>query len=55
MAGTEKTEEYRKRRNTMTNDNNILLKLTDMLQKENLITVHERNCAVELIERKEII
>lgn len=55
MAGTKTSKDCKQRGNSMTNENSILLKLTEILEKENLISVHERNRVVELLEKKEII
>ena len=38
----------------MNTENSILLKLTEILEKENLINVEERNRAVNLITKGEI-
>ena len=47
-------EEINERRLAMNTENTILLKLTDFLQKENLISAEERNRAVALIEQEGI-
>lgn len=38
----------------MNTENSILLKLTEILEKENLINVEERNRMINLIEKGEI-
>lgn len=50
MAGNEKREEIIKRRITMDTENSILVKLTEILEREHLISVEERNRAVDLIK-----
>lgn len=43
----------KQRRVTMNTEHDILLKLTDFLEKEKLISVEERNRAVSLIEKED--
>lgn len=47
-------EQFRERKTIVKTENTILLKLTDFLQKENLISAEERNRAVALIEQEGI-
>ena len=55
MTNTEANNGFYERNAKMDNERSILLKLTDFLQKENLISAEERNRAVALIEQEGII
>ena len=54
MESTRLNEIRTERRNFMNAENSILLKLTEILEKENLINVEERNRMINLIEKGEI-
>ena len=54
MESTRSNEIRTERRNIMNTENSILLKLTEILEKENLINVDERNRMINLIEKGEI-
>lgn len=54
MESTRSNEICTERRKIMNAENSILLKLTEILEKENLIDVEERNRVVNLIEKGEI-
>lgn len=54
VEGTYSNKDFTERRNFMNTENSILLKLTEILEKENLINVEERNRAVNLITKGEI-
>ena len=54
MESTRLNEIRTERRNIMNTENSILLKLTEILEKENLINVDERNRMINLIEKGEI-
>lgn len=54
MESTRSNEIRTERRNIMNTENSILLKLTEILEKENLINVEERNRMVNLIEKGDI-
>ena len=54
MESTRSNEIRTERRNIMKTENSILLKLTEILEKENLINVEERNRMVSLIEQGDI-
>ena len=54
MESTRLNEIRTERRNIMNTENSILLKLTEILEKENLINVEERNRMIYLIEKGEI-
>lgn len=54
MESTRLNEIRTERRNIMNTENSILLKLTEILEKENLINVEERNRMINLIEKGEI-
>lgn len=52
MSAKKNNTEVSERGSSMTNENNILLKLTDLLEKENLISVEEKNHVVMLIRQE---
>lgn len=54
MESTCLNEIRTERRKIMNTENSILLKLTEILEKENLINVEERNRMINLIEKGEI-
>lgn len=54
MESTRLNEMRIERRKGMNTENSILLKLTEILEKENLINVEERNRMINLIEKGEI-
>ena len=54
MECTCSKKDFTERRNSMNTENSILLKLTEILEKENLINVEERNRMINLIEKGEI-
>lgn len=54
VEGTCSDKDFTERRNFMNAENSILLKLTEILEKENLINVEERNRMIYLIEKGEI-
>ena len=45
-------KEQLQRRRDMITENKILLRLTDILEKEKMLSVEERNFAVDLLERE---
>lgn len=53
MTDTESKKEFEEGRIKMDNERSILLKLTDLLEREKLISVEERNRAVMLICQEE--
>ena len=54
MECTCSKKDFTERRIRMNAENSILLKLTEILEKENLINVEERNRMVNLIEEGDI-
>lgn len=53
MESMHSNQEYNERIYFMNAENNILLKLTDLLEREKLISAEERNRAVMLIRQEE--
>lgn len=55
MTGTTSKNDSNERRKNMNTEDNILRQLTEILEKEHLITIEERNRTIEAIEGGNII
>lgn len=51
MADTGSCDEYYERRSAQNTEKGILLKLTEILEREHFISIDERNRAIDLIEK----
>ena len=55
MTGTTSKNDSNERRKSMSTEDRILRKLTEILEREHLITIEERNRTIEAIEGGNII